>query len=145
MALQRSSTFVYDPGAHTEYPVRFRFTLTWSYLSAPNEIDKAVEEPAPGMPILFTARVPPDAGRAPAPAVSGRRGVHDGPKPAKDQSKQWEMVIPKMAQPGARLVQAPQPKPISAPKPVIEQRIEPRIEQRVEPRIAAPLIAEPPI
>ena len=128
MALQRFSTFFYDPSATTEYPVRFRFPLTWSYLLAPNEIGQPAGEISSAVPMLFTARAPREAQVPPAvPVVSGRRNANDEPRQAprqpKDQSKQWEMVIPKMAQPAARLVQTEQPKPIAAPKPVIEPQI----------------------
>lgn len=124
MAVQRSNTFLYDPGADTEYPVRFRFPMTWSYLLAPNEIGKPTGDMQAEVPMLVTPRVSPDRGAMlTVPAISGRRSVDDPPKRPKDQSKQWEMVIPKMAQPGTRLTQVAPPKPIAAPKPVSEPQI----------------------
>jgi hypothetical protein len=124
MAVQRSNTFLYDSSAQAEYPVKFRFPMTWSYLLAPNEIGKPAGDMPVDVPMLVTPRVSSDRGVVPTvPAVSGRRTGNDGPRRPKDQSKQWEMVIPKMAQPAARLAQVVQPKPIAAPTPVSEPQI----------------------
>jgi hypothetical protein len=145
MAVQRSNSFLYDPSADTEYPARFRFAVTWSYLLVPNEIGKPTAEISSGQPLLFTARAPLEAERpTTVPAVSGRRTVHDSPKPSpkpsKDQSKQWEMVIPKMPQPATRLVQVVQPKPIAAPEPVSKPTI-----AAPPPTISdAPFLSRPP-
>lgn len=110
--MAQNSTFFCDPTFKAEYPVRFRFPMRWSYLSG-SDPNTTSTPPRFSGPILYTARIPTEGDVSPAPTE--KDGFHLRPtRPDDPESKQWEMVIPKMARSEARPPQHQTAKPASA-------------------------------
>jgi hypothetical protein len=105
MSPPQANTLLYDSGRPPDYPVRFRFRVTWTCLSAKGTSPRTA---APETHSVFTAPAPPAI--QPQQAIVPRPRAH-----AKDSAAQWEMVIPKMARPAPRTAPPPPAKPAPAP------------------------------
>jgi hypothetical protein len=95
MSTPQANTFCCDFGLDAEYPVRFRFPVTWRYVSTPlnpTEIQYSAKSPAP---VVFTTLRPP---ADPREALAALKKVRES-LAAPDSGAQWEMVIPKMERP----------------------------------------------
>lgn len=80
MSPPQTNTFSYDSAVNTEYPVRFRFPVTWSSISAPLDREGAQS---------FDVVIASETQVRESHETDGAGG-------------QWEMVIPKMSRPPAR-------------------------------------------
>jgi hypothetical protein len=116
MSAPEANTFC-DFGLDAEYPVRFRFPVTWRYISAPLDPARAQYSPITPVPVAVTPTLLP---AAPDPReaiaalkIAALKKVRESLE-APGSGAQWEMVIPKMERPPratpARLTAArPQP------------------------------------
>jgi hypothetical protein len=103
----RANPFV-RPGQAPEYPVRFRFPVTWACLSAPMQV-ALLDAPLRESPV-FTAPAPPLT-HQPAPVILPNRPIRE-PMPAPPPAgAQWEMVVPKMSRPTRPQIEAPRAEP----------------------------------
>jgi len=108
----------------SEYPVRFRFAISWSYLSEPSRNAKPAKSAhrAPVAVAMETALVPRRTAQDPETQIA--------PQPKQGSKAQWEMVIPKMDRPPARIAAPALPAavlpPVAIPTP--PQPVEPAPE-----------------
>ena len=96
MSTPQANTFSYDFSLDAEYPVRFRFPVTWRCISGPLDSAAMQYSAPPQMPVSAPRPLPP-------PEPRDVRVVAQ-PKPREPlappgSGAQWEMVIPKMARP----------------------------------------------
>jgi hypothetical protein len=91
MSTPQTNTFSCDFSPDAEYPVRFRFPVTWRCISAPLDPAGASYTAPAQKPVLFTSEA----------MVVPKPKVRESLTPP-DSSPQWEMVIPKMARPVPR-------------------------------------------
>jgi hypothetical protein len=110
MSAPEANTFCCDFGLDAEYPVRFRFPVTWRYISVPLDPSRAQYYPISPAPVVVTTTLPPAAD--PREALAALKKVRES-LAAPGSGAQWEMVIPRMERPPrtpARLTAArPQP------------------------------------
>src|SRR5260370_9985463 len=94
--MSTAKTFSYDFSLDAEYPVRFRFPVTWQCISAPLD-SAAIQYGAPSQVPVSTPRRLPAADPRDARVVA-QPNLREALVPP-GSGAQWEMVIPKMARP----------------------------------------------
>ena len=120
--MAQNSTFFCDPTPKAEYPVRFRFPMSWSYLSSSDLNITSTPQRSPG-PMLYTASIPTE--REMSLATAEKHGFDLRPtQQGNAESKQWEMVIPRMARPEPKPLLVNAAKPAGAARPPMSESVD---------------------